>query len=51
MSNHNDYNVGKHNSNMKTDFNLPKLRDFKIAFLNITSLPKHIDELILNMQN
>ena len=35
----------------QTDFNLPKHRGFKIAFLNIASLPKHIDELRLNMQH
>ena len=37
--------------NVNTDFNLPKLRGFKIAFLNIASLRKHIDEIRLNMQN
>ena len=44
-------NIGKCNPNVNTDFNLPKLRGFKIAFLNIASLPKHIDEIRLNMQN
>ncbi len=32
-------------------FNLPKTRGFKISSLNITSLPKHLDELRLNMIN
>jgi hypothetical protein len=31
----------------QSDFNLPKTRGFKIAFLNIASLPKHLDELRL----
>ncbi len=35
----------------QNDFNLPKTRGFKIASLNITSLPKHLDELRLNMIN
>ena len=39
------------NTHKQTDFNLPKHRGFKIAFLNIASLPKHIDELRLNMQH
>ena len=30
-------------------FNLPKLKGFKIAFLNIVSLPKYLDELRLRM--
>ena len=53
MSNQTFSNVDKGDSNMhkQTDFNLPKHRGFKIAFLNIASLPKHIDELRLNMQH
>ena len=30
---------------------MPKIRGFKIASLNIASLPKHIDELRLVMSN
>jgi len=30
---------------------LPKLKGFKIAFLNIVSLPKHLDELRLRLQS
>jgi exonuclease III len=30
---------------------LPTIRGFKIASLNITSLPKHIDELRVAMKN
>ena len=41
-----DTNLRKQN-----DFNLPKTRGFKIASLNIASLPKHLDELRLNMIN
>ncbi len=54
MSNQNFSNVDKSDSNthQQTDFNyVPKHRGFKIAFLNIASLPKHIDELRLNMQH
>ena len=53
MSNQTFSNVDKSDSNThkQTDFNLPKHRGFKIAFLNIASLPKHIDELRLNMQH
>ena len=53
MSNQTFSNVDKSDSNThkQTDFNLPKHRGFKIAFLNISSLPKHIDELRLNMQH
>ena len=32
-------------------FSLPKLKGFKIAFLNIISLPKYLDELRLRMQS
>ena len=32
---------------MNTNY-LPKLKGFKIAFLNIVSLPKHLDELRLS---
>ena len=49
MSNQTFSNVD--NTHKQTDFNLPKHRGFKIAFLNIASLPKHIDELRLNMQH
>ncbi len=28
----------------RNDFNLPKTGGFKIASLNITSLPKHLDD-------
>ena len=53
MSNQTFSNVDKSDSNThkQTDFNLPKHRGFKISFLNIASLPKHIDELRLNMQH
>ena len=53
MSNQTFSNVDKSDSNThkQTDFNLPKHRGFKIAFLNIASLSKHIDELRLNMQH
>ena len=53
MSNQTFSNVDKSDSNThkQTGFNLPKHRGFKIAFLNIASLPKHIDELRLNMQH
>ena len=49
MSNQTFSNADKRNSNThkQTDFNLPKHRGFKIAFLNIASLPTHIDELRL----
>ena len=52
MSNQTFSNADKRNSNThkQTDINLPKHRGFKIVFLNIASLPKHIDELI-NMQH
>ena len=30
---------------------LPKLKGFKIAFLNIVSLPKHLDDLRLRLQS
>ena len=32
-------------------FSLPKLKGFKIAFVNIVSLPKYLDELFLRMQS
>ena len=53
MSNQTFSNVDKSDSNThkQTNFNLPKHRGFKIAFLNIASLPKHIDELRPNMQH
>ena len=31
------------------NFTLPKLKGFKIAFFNIVSLPKYLDELRLRM--
>ena len=36
---------------MFCNLNLPKTRGFKIASLNIARLPKHLDELRLNMIN
>ena len=35
----------------KLDFNLPQIKGFKIAALNITSLLRHIDELCVQMFN
>ena len=32
-------------------FSLPKLKGFKIAFVNIVSLPKYLNELFLRMQS
>ena len=32
-------------------FSLPKLKSFKMAFVNIVSLPKYLDELFLRMQS
>ena len=37
-------NVMEENSNSSSTF-LPSMRGFKLASLNIASLPKHIDEL------
>ena len=38
-------------STSSSDLLMPKLRGFKIASLNIASLPKHIDELRIVMSN
>ena len=44
-------NVVEENSNSSSPF-LPSMRGFKLASLNITSLPKHIDELrVLHSDN
>ena len=39
------------NNSFKQDESVPTIRGFKIASLNITSLPKHIDELRVAMKN
>ncbi|CAB3984739.1 Hypothetical predicted protein [Paramuricea clavata] len=39
------------NNSFKQDELVPTIRGFKIASLNITSLPKHIDELSVAMRN
>jgi exonuclease III len=39
------------NNSFKQDVLVPTIRGFKIASLNITSLPKHIDELRVAMKN
>ena len=38
-------NVMEENSNYSSSAFLPSMRGFKLASLNIASLPKHIDEL------
>ena len=49
--------MGKENKQVSTsstssyDLLMPKIRGFKIASLNIASLPKHINELRIVMSN
>ena len=44
-------NIDKSNNPFKQNELVPSIRGFKIASLNITSLPKHIDELRIAMKN
>ena len=44
-------NIDKSNNPFKQNELVPLIRGFKIASLNITSLPKHIDELRIAMKN
>ena len=44
-------NIDMSNNSFKQDELVPTIRGFKIASLNITSLPKHIDELRIAMKN
>ena len=44
-------NIDKSNNPFKQNELVPSIRGFKIASLNITSLPKHIDELGIAMKN
>ena len=43
-------NIDKSNNPFKQNELVPSIRGFKIASLNITSLPKHIDELRIAMK-
>lgn len=43
--------VSAKNTNSNVNPSMPKIRGFKIASLNIDSLPKHIDELRIVMSN
>ena len=44
-------NIDKSNNPFKQNELVPSIRGFKIASSNITSLPKHIDELRIAMKN
>ena len=44
-------NIDKSNNPFKQNELVPSIRGFKMASLNITSLPKHIDELRIAMKN
>ena len=44
-------NIDKSNNPFKQNELVPSIRGFKIASLNITSLPKHIDDLRIAMKN